>query len=499
MLFNSVQFLIFLPIVIGGYYMIPNRAKNYWLLAASYFFYMCWNVKYVTLILFTTIVTYLSGIVMEQIKRGDCVRGDCNARKKICLVSSIILNILVLFVFKYLNFGIDTVCRVFARFHVVLNVPDFDILLPVGISFYTFQALGYLIDVYRDEIYAEKNFFRYALFLSFFPQLVAGPIERSKNILKQLGNLPDKFSFEKFREGTLLMLWGYFLKVVLADRIAIFVDTAYGDIDAYTGCFLLVASVLFAVQIYCDFAGYSVIAMGAARILGVQLMENFNAPYLAMTVSEFWRRWHISLSEWFRDYVYIPLGGNRRGRGRKYFNLFVTFGVSGLWHGADWSYVAWGLLNGFYQVAGDFLMPVRKRIAGILEIRTGSLSHKLLKTAATFVMVDFAWIFFRASTMREALRIIWRIATVHNIWVMLDGSLYTCGLDQRNFGLMVICIGILLCADVCKYRGIKIREVIAAQDYWAQCFVVAGAVICILLFGIWGAEYNAADFIYFQF
>ncbi len=489
MLFNSTQFLIFLPAVTGIYYFIPKKVKVYWLLAASYFFYMCWNVKYVGLILFTTAVTYLTGLAVER----------ASARKKYCLAAGIVLNLLVLFLFKYWNFGIETVSAVCSRLHIELHIPAFDVLLPVGISFYTFQALGYIIDVYRGEIFAEKNFFRYALFVSFFPQLVAGPIERSRNLLKQLVVLPSKISFEEFKEGTLLILWGYFLKVVLADRIAIFVDTVYGDIDTYTGCFLVVATVLFAVQIYCDFAGYSIIAMGTARILGIRLMENFNAPYFAMSVAEFWRRWHISLSGWFRDYLYIPLGGNRKGRIRKYINILITFGVSGLWHGADWSYVVWGLLNGIYQVVGDVLMPVRKCAAHILEIRTESLSHKVLKAGVTFLLVDFSWIFFRASSVREALRIIWRIATVHNVWVLTDGSLYTCGLEHKNFSLMLICIGIVLCADLCKYRGIKVREVIAEQDYWAQCLVVVAAVVGILLFGIWGMEYDVSNFIYFQF
>lgn len=500
MLFNSAQFLIFLPIVISIYYLVPRRVKSYWLLAASYFFYMCWNAGYIILILFSTIVTYITGILIERTqKRKKDSEDRAVFDKKMWLTVGIVLNLLVLFLFKYLNFGVEILNSLCGRFSISLYIPAFDLLLPVGISFYTFQALGYVIDVYRGEIYAEKNFFQYALFLSFFPQLVAGPIERSGNLLKQLSALPDKISFAKWKEGTLLILWGYWLKVVLSDRIAIFVDTVYGDIDTYSGCFLLVATLLFAVQIYCDFAGYSIIAMGTARILGIQLMDNFNAPYFAMSVSEFWRRWHISLSGWFRDYLYIPLGGNRKGRIRKYLNILVTFGVSGLWHGADWSYVVWGLLNGFYQVAGDLLMPVRKWFARILEIRTQSISHKLLKMITTFLLVDFAWIFFRASSVREALRIIWKIVTVHNVWILLDGSLYTCGLERRNFHLMLLCIVLVLCADWYKRRGIKIREILVLQDYWAQCLIVVVAVIGLLLFGIWGVEYDASGFIYFQF
>lgn len=498
MLFNSLQFLIFFPIIVGMYYILPNKIKNYWLLIASYYFYMCWNAAYAILILFSTAVTYASGVAMEKIKKSELKETQYVFRKKACVAVSFVLNLSILFFYKYMNWGMESINQVLSHFHIVLNLPAFDVILPVGISFYTFQALGYTMDVYRDEIYAEKNFFRYALFVSFFPQLVAGPIERSKNLLKQLAE-PQKATFDNFKEGFLLMLWGYFLKVVLADRIAIFVDTVYGDIATYTGVYLIVATLLFAVQIYCDFAGYSVIAMGAARILGVRLMENFNVPYLAMSVAEFWRRWHISLSGWFRDYLYIPLGGNRKGKIRKYINIIITFGISGLWHGANWTYVVWGVLNGVYQIIGDWLSPFKQRLAALLEIKTDSLSHKWIKVVSTFILIDFTWIFFRASTIREALRIIKRMIMVHNPWVWVDGSLYNCGLDQKNFNLMLWGILILAGADICKYKGIKLRQVIAEQDYWAQSLIIVLAVLGILLFGIWGMGYDASNFIYFQF
>lgn len=279
MLFNSLDFLIFFPVVVLAYFVLPVKIRQYWLLAASYYFYMCWNARYALLILTSTVITYLSGLLIER-------AGNQTARKKWVVAASFLLNLGILFIFKYLNFALGLLARVFAAAHITLQVPVFDILLPVGISFYTFQALSYTMDVYRGEIYAEKNFFRYALFVSFFPQLVAGPIERSKNLLKQLA-LPGKFRFENLREGFLLMLWGYFLKLVLADRIAVYVDTVYGDYSSWPGVYLIVATMLFAVQIYCDFAGYSTIAMGAARILGIELMENFDAPYLSLTVAEF--------------------------------------------------------------------------------------------------------------------------------------------------------------------------------------------------------------------
>lgn len=498
MLFNSLHFLIFFPIVVGMYYLIPQKVRAYWLLAASYYFYMCWNAKYVVLLLFSTIVTYVSGILLERCGRGDIEEKRKRRRRKLCVAASFILNLSVLFIFKYLDFGIESLNRILGYLHISLNAPSFDLLLPVGISFYTFQALGYTVDVYRGEIYAEKNFFRYALFVSFFPQLVAGPIERSRNLLRQLDR-PAKPKFDSFREGVLLMLWGYFMKVVLADRIAVFVDTVYGDFETYTGVYLIVATLLFAVQIYCDFSGYSVIALGAAKILGIQLMENFDAPYLSASVAEFWRRWHISLSGWFRDYLYIPLGGNRKGKIRKYVNLLVTFGVSGLWHGADWSYVIWGLLNGVWQIIGDVLTPLKKKMVGLLDVKKDSLSHKCIRVATTFFLVDLAWVFFRADSAFSALRIIKRMFTAENHWVWFDGSLFTCGLNRQNFTLMIWGILLLFVVDICKYRGISLRKVVAEQDYWAQCLIVTAAVLGILLFGMWGAGYDAANFIYFQF
>lgn len=289
------------------------------------------------------------------------------------------------------------------------------------------------------------------------------------------------------------------MKVVLADRIAVFVDTVYGDFETYTGVYLIVATVLFAVQIYCDFSGYSVIAMGAAKILGIGLMENFDAPYLSVSVAEFWRRWHISLSSWFRDYLYIPLGGSRRGKTRKYVNLLLTFGVSGLWHGADWSYVIWGLLNGAWQIIGDLLKPFKKKAAVFLDIKEDSLSHKCIRVVTTFFLVDLAWVFFRADSAFAALRIIKRMFTARNHWVWFDGSLFECGLSRQNFTLMIWGILLLFVVDICKYRGISLRKVLAKQDYWAQCLAVAATVLGILLFGMWGAGYDAANFIYFQF
>lgn len=339
MIFNSMQFLIFFPIVFMIYFLFPPKTRYIWLLISSYYFYMCWNPKYIFLILFSTTVTYISGIAIETVKKKN-VDGK-RWFLKCCVAISFFLNLLVLFYFKYFEFMITNLNRFIGILGLQILVPVFDIILPVGISFYIFQALGYTMDVYRGEIEAEKNFFRYALFVSFFPQLVAGPIERSKNLLKQVNN-PTYFKVENARQGLLTMAYGLFMKVVVADRLAGIIDPIYNNWSEQTGMRLMTATILFAVQIYCDFEGYSQLAIGSAQVLGFHINQNFKIPYLSTSIQDFWQRWHISLTGWFRDYLYIPLGGNRKGKVRKYLNTMIVFLVSGLWHGASWHFVVWG-------------------------------------------------------------------------------------------------------------------------------------------------------------
>lgn len=417
---------------------------------------------------------------------------------KLVVAGSFAINLGILFFFKYFLFSAGLFTRIVGLFGIQVNVPAFDIILPVGISFYTFQALSYTMDVYRGEIYAEKNILKYALFVSFFPQLVAGPIERSKNLLKQLST-QHKFNYENFTNGILLMIWGYFLKMVIADRIAIFVDTVYGDYGTYGGMYIVVATMLFAIQIYCDFAGYSIIAMGAASILGIKLMENFYAPYLSKSVGEFWRKWHISLTSWFKDYLYIPLGGSRKGKIRKCINKLIVFFVSGLWHGASLSFVFWGVLNGIYQIVEELLKEPKNSLLNRIHINQNAICYKVLSSIITFILVDFSWLFFRANGLKESFAIIGSVVRNYNPWILVDGSLYQCGLDNKNFGLMIVSILILLIADICKKRGVIIREIILRQDYWARCLIISVSIVFILIFGIYGAQYDASGFIYFQF
>lgn len=498
MLFNSMDFLIFFPIAVFLYFLIPEKAKHIWLLICSYFFYMCWNVKYAALLFFSTFITYMSGYFLQKIKDSDCTEAVKKRQMNLCVGTSFFLNLSILFVFKYFYFALENINRVLSHLNLTVIEPSFDIILPVGISFYTFQALSYTMDVYRGDIKAERNFLRYALFVSFFPQLVAGPIERSKNLLKQL-HTTHRFDYKKCCDGIYLMIWGYFLKLVLADRIAIVVDTVYSNHTQYGGIYLIVATVLFGFQIYCDFAGYSTIAMGAAKIMGFTLMDNFDAPYFSQSVAEFWRRWHISLSSWFKDYLYIPLGGSRKGTLRKYLNCFIVFTVSGLWHGANWSFVIWGALNAVFQIIGGLLSGVKGKLANLFHLQTDSISAKLIKVVVTFALVDFAWIFFRASNVHQAFEIIKSMLTVHNPWVLFDHSLYTLGISQKSFFVMIFGIFLLMISDLFKYKKICIREIIQAQDFWFRCLVIVVSVWFILTFGIWGTGYNEAGFIYFQF
>ncbi|MDE6617152.1 MAG: MBOAT family protein, partial [Lachnospiraceae bacterium] len=267
----------------------------------------------------------------------------------------------------------------------------------------------------------------------------------------------------------------------------------------YNGIYLVVATMFFAIQIYCDFAGYSIIAMGAAKMLGINLMDNFDAPYLSISVAEFWRKWHISLTSWFKDYLYIPLGGSKKGKVRKYINKLIVFLISGLWHGAQFSFVAWGGVNGLYQIASETSKPLRDKIVYKFGLNRNSITHKLLHITGTFVLVDFSWIFFRAARFKEAFIIIRQMFSVYNPWVIFDGSIYNCGLDSKNFWLLLICLLILLFADCCKYKKIQIREVIMRQDSWFQVLFISFSVLTILVFGIYGSGYNQAAFIYFQF
>jgi len=495
MLFNSLNFMVFFPIVCLIYFIIPHCWRYIWLLLASYYFYMCWNPKYALLILTSTFITYVSGLLITKADEKNKV-----TQKKVVVAISFASNLAILFLFKYFDFAISNINRILSLVGIQLINPSFDLLLPVGISFYTFQALSYTMDVYRKEVKTEKNFLKYALFVSFFPQLVAGPIEKSSNLIHQISER-HYVDIKRIARGLLLMLWGFFLKLVIADRASNFVNAVYNNPDApaSVGYAVGIATVLFAIQIYCDFSSYSDIARGAAEVMGFSLMKNFDTPYFSKTVAEFWRRWHISLSSWFRDYLYIPLGGNRKGIGRKYLNIMIVFIVSGLWHGASWNYVIWGGLNGVYQIIGDLTGPLRKTISKRLGSNPDRFSAKLFNVIVTFSLICFSWIFFRANSTTRAITLIRNMFSVNNLWIFNDGSLFTYGLDQADMFILFISIIVLFVISIAKYKGIDVREWIFSQGIWLRYVLYLSAIFSILIFGVYGVYYDSAQFIYFQF
>lgn len=485
MLFNSIEFLVFFIIVTSLYFVIPQRFRWLFLLLASYYFYMCWNPIYIFLIVISTLIDYFAGLGMAK-------NPEKHKRRKY-LIFSLCSNLGLLFAFKYLNFFSDILRHSFHILQLPYNMPSYNLLLPVGISFYTFQALSYSIDVYRGEKQAEKHPGIFALYISFFPQLVAGPIERSKHLLPQFYN-KIKFDYVRVTDGLKLMAWGLFKKMVIADRLSSMVDQVYNNVQHYQGPTLIVATVLFAFQIYCDFSGYSDIAIGAAQVLGFELTANFRRPYSAQSIAEFWRRWHISLSSWFRDYLYISLGGNRVIEWRWYYNIFIVFFLSGFWHGANWTFAIWGALNGFYLLFSIWTSDVRKKIADSLALPGYPVFHKYLRIFLIFILVCFAWIFFRAKSIGDA------IYVIGNLFAgLFGGDNWRFVLSGFGFGSVRLIIAVLTiifmeAVQVYQERG-SVRKLIASQPVTVRLFAYTFIILCIIFLG----NFMANQFIYFQF
>ena len=470
LLFNSWQFAIFFPIVFALYWRLPHRFRIGLLLIASYYFYMSWSVKYVALILFTTGVSYLSALF---IAKTHSLRA-----KKAILTVSLIACLGVLFVFKYFNFFTGAVADFLSLFTIRLHPMTLKLLLPVGISFYTFQTLGYVIDVYRGKTQPERNFWVYATFISFFPQLVAGPIERTNNLLPQIKAVHE-FNYPQAVYGVKLMMWGFFKKLCVADVLAEYVDKVFAEVYSYQGFALALTVFFFTVQIYCDFSGYSDIARGCAKMLGIDLMENFKSPYFSASLREFWSRWHISLSTWFRDYVYIPLGGSRCGKFRHNMNLLVTFMISGLWHGANWTFLLWGMLHGLGQVVENAL--TRRKTQELHGLKW------CLRVLVTFMFVMLGWVFFRAQSLSEAAYIVG-----HMFLPVKGGQVGMIHSAKVAAGLSVMVLFLYECISL-KTDAIDFFSRRSFYVRWSG-YVVLGLMVIFL-----SPKDIAADFIYFQF
>ena len=478
MLFNSFEFLIFFPLVIAIYFLLPHKARKYFLLAASLYFYMSFIPKYIVILGFTTVVDYTAARLIAHF-------SEKNAAKKTVFIVGVLLNVGLLVLFKYLGVLGDTI-NFFGHMVSMKTVVLPELILPIGISFHTFQSMGYLIDVYKGRVPAERNFFDFALFLMFFPQLVAGPIERTENLM---GQLKEKHYLlpENIAAGGRIMLFGMFKKVVVADSLAMVADRVFNNVEKFSGFGLLIGVLCFTFQIYCDFSGYSEIAIGCAKVMGINLMKNFDAPYFSASVPEFWRRWHISLSSWFKDYLYIPLGGNRVSKPRWIFNQLVTFTVSGIWHGAGYTYVVWGFLNGVYIVVARFVKPVKEKIAKLLHLEGKSYITAPFSTLITFSLISFSWIFFRANTFSDAFYIIKNLFAATRIDM---GSI-----SAFRIGVCIGAVVLLMGIEWIMRYGKRVVDAYNRAPHALRVVSYGVMVAIILIFGSFGEN----QFIYFQF
>jgi alginate O-acetyltransferase complex protein AlgI len=492
MLFNSFHFLVFFPVVTSLFFVVPHRVRWALLLAASCYFYMVFKPVYILILAFTIAVDYIAGIAIENAQQP---------RRKLYLVASLVANLGVLMIFKYYNFVNRSFAELFHTVGLPYSVPFLKMLLPIGLSFHVFQSLSYTIEVYRGHTPAERHLGIFALYVMFYPQLVAGPIERPQNLLHQFHDR-HYFDYARVVAGLQLMLWGFFKKVMIADRLAPFVNAVYDDPHSYHGISFVVATVFFAFQIYCDFSGYSDIAIGSAQVMGFTLMKNFNRPYFSKSVAEFWKRWHISLSTWFRDYLYISLGGSRVSRPRWYFNLFFTFLLSGLWHGANWTYVIWGALNGTYLMAeiiwSEHVSP------HIPPLPAGALWHWIgrgLRVCWTFTLICFSWIFFRANSLQDVDYIIGHMfdglgtlpADLRQLAFVKMNILMR--QDKYDLVIALLCLSVLLIVHLMQ-RTRSVRGWLNQQPVFLRWGVYYASICAVLFFGAFN---SSQQFIYFQF
>ena len=495
--FNSLQFLIFLPVVLGLYWLIPQKFRWMLLLVASYYFYMSWNAGLVFLIAGTTLVSYLAGIAIEK--------SEKKTTRRAFLVLTLVVCIGILIFFKYFNFLLDSVISFLNLF--TLNIESFslDLILPIGISFYTFQTLSYVIDVYRGTVKAEKHLGYYALFVSFFPQLVAGPIERPGDLIPQL-KAEHKLNREDTFCGLRIMAVGFFYKCVVADYVAVYVNNAFFNVEGANALSVLLAGFLFTIQMYCDFAGYSEIATGAARMMGIRLSRNFYRPYMPKSYSDFFRRWHITLTRWFTDYVYIPLGGNRQGLGRRIYNTFVVFALCGLWHGANWTYVLWGLYAGLMMSLEILLDRPMRIFWRKIGVNTESRIFGALKVVGMFVILIPAGIIFRANDLHHAGELLTTLVTDFGFGAeYFSAAMTNLGLDATS--LLIVAVFTVSEVVIWHYGEIGRKKAVplpmdkrgrslAAERSVIFAYIVVAVILCWVALA---ASDSVSAFQYFQF
>lgn len=478
MLFNSVDFLFFFPAVFLLYWLVFKKnifLRNSFLILVSYLFYGWWDWRFLSLIIISSIIDYISG---QKIAAATSKKV-----KKRWLVTSLVVNLGFLGFFKYFNFFVDSFKEAFTMAGMPFEGNSLDIILPVGISFYTFQTLSYTLDIYYDRLKPTKNIFSFFAFVSFFPQLVAGPIERARNLLPQFEQIHSP-NYQLIRSGLLLMAWGFFKKIVIADRLAIYINEVYGDVGAASGLPLLIAIIFFAFQLYLDFSAYSDIAIGSARTLGFKLSMNFNKPYLSKSFGDFWKRWHISLSSWFRDYLYIPLGGNQHGKNKMIRNILIVFLLSGLWHGASWNFVIWGGVNGFFIIIFDRW----------LQLKSEKGWKRILNSIFISAMWAFSLVFFRAETFQDAMTIFGNLFSSAS-----ELSMYDFGLNEVTFKLVWWMLSLYIIFEILTEYRQNMYDWFYQRGFilrWAVYLFLVGFT---LFFGAYGVDTSDAQFIYFQF
>lgn len=483
MIYNSFHFIVLFPLVFLLYYVIPakwQKMRNWFLLIVSYALYINWKPSFVLVLLGVSLVTYWGGQILQLRCEGEEIIVDEKKRRKrlVCLFA--LLGLLPLLVFKYYNFINNSISEGLAAIGFHFSLPGLNWAIPIGISFFTFQAVGYMLDVYHGRIMAEKDLADYLLFVSFFPSILSGPINKASLVLPQIKNLRPYFDYDKALKGLKLLLWGMFMKVVVADRVGLYVDTVLPSYMNYNGITCFAASVFYTIQIYADFAGYSLMAIGVGKVLGFELTENFRRPYFSVSITEFWHRWHISLSTWLKDYVYIPLGGSRCSKLRNYWNIIVTFLVSGIWHGANWTYIVWGCMHGILQII--------EKALGLNELKVENGWVKALRIVITFLVVNFAWIFFRMPTIGDACGVIGRIFDFNQSMTLDIGS-------RHIFVLMILGTIILFIKDLMdEYTPTKLR-LFDNNNRLLRWVAYVSVIVLIMLTGV----FDAGQFIYANF
>ncbi len=482
--FISISYYAFLITTVIFYYIAPKKHQWYVLLMGSIFFYFR-AVEYhgLTLCLFllVIVISYISALAIEW---GNSVGN--RSLGKIVLGCAVFAVVVPFFMVKT-GFFLSVVSIVFHR-------SPGDIMIPLGISFFTMQMIAYLVDIYQGKIEAQKNFFKYSLFVSFFPQIIQGPIPRYEQLGEQLW-VGHKFEEKNFTQGLHLIIWGFFLKLMIADKAAVVVSTVFGQSTMYKGTYVFVAGILYSIQLYADFMACVTLAKGAAMLFGIQVTDNFRHPYFSGSIKEFWGRWHISLSSWLKDYIYIPLGGNRKGTLRKYLNLFITFSVSGIWHGWGFKYVAWGILHAVYQIVGEQTSYIREKVYVCFGFTENGYEKRFIKRAVTFMLVMFAWIIFRADTLEEGGRMILSVFTVHNPWVLFNDAIFSLGLSWKEWVVLLISLGVLLKVSLKQEQG-SVSQWIISQPLIVRWGIYIMAITVIFVYGTYGFSFDAQDFIY---